>query len=39
MSEVKFEPFQRVLVRDFDHNVWHINFFSRKYGEKLFSVR
>ena len=33
MSEVKFEPFQRVLVRDFDGDVWRINFFSQKCGD------
>ena len=32
MSE-ELKPFQRVLVRDFDHNEWHINFFERKYGD------
>lgn len=32
MSE-ELKPFQRVLVRDFDHNVWHINFFERKCGD------
>lgn len=32
MSKVTFEPFQKVLVRDFDHNEWHINFFERKCG-------
>ena len=29
MSE-ELKPFQRVLVRDFDHNEWHINFFEQK---------
>jgi len=33
MSEVTFEPFQKVLVRDFDHNEWKINFFERKCGD------
>lgn len=33
MSEVTFEPFQKVLVRDFDNHEWHINFFERKCGD------
>ena len=34
MEESEFEPFQKVLVRDFDENEWKIDFFShmdRKY--------
>lgn len=29
MSE-ELKPFQKVLVRDFDHNEWKINFFEQK---------
>lgn len=31
--EEELKPFQPVLVRDFNHNVWHINFFERKCGD------
>ena len=34
MDEVKFDPFQRVLVRHNDHRTWSINFYERKCGEK-----
>ncbi len=30
MSEVTFEPFQRVLVRDSNESKWEINLFERK---------
>ena len=31
MSEVKFEPFQRVLVRDHDDQYWKASFFSHAF--------
>ena len=31
MSEVKFEPFQKVLVRDENEDEWHADFFSHIY--------
>ena len=33
MSEHKFTPFDRVLVRDADDDVWRIQFYSHPYGE------
>ena len=33
MSERKFHPFDRVLVRDADSDVWRIQFYSHPYGE------
>ena len=33
MSERKFKPFDRVLVRDADSDVWRIQFYSHPYGE------
>lgn len=38
--EEEFEPFQKVLVRDFDDNKWRIDFFSNvddKYGFKCLT--
>lgn len=31
MSEVKFEPFQKVLVRDNENQEWRANFFSNEH--------
>ena len=33
MSEYKFKPFDRVLVRDADSDAWRIQFYSHPYGE------
>ncbi len=33
MSDYKFKPFDRVLVRDADSDVWCIQFYSHPYGE------
>jgi len=38
MSEVKFEPFQKVLVRDCDDSKWEINLFERMVDGKYLCL-
>lgn len=38
MSKHKFEPFDRVLVRDEDGENWHCDFFSHKDGYRFYTV-
>ena len=36
MTDHKFEPFQRVLVRDSDYKLWRADFFSHNDGDREF---
>ena len=36
MTDHKFEPFQRVLVRDSDYKLWRADFFSHNDGDSEF---